>query len=342
MTVPPPVRAEQNAMHASVIIPTHNREHLLSRVLECYACQVEDTEDFELVIVDDGSEDETHRLSADLRDIPVKDAGSIVARYRDIIEIARQGWVKPVTPEGKVFVRYVKIRKSGRSTARNLGIGFSVYPLIIFADDDIFVEPEFVRKHAEGHASDDKLVIMGKVIHTADLDDPFSARWKLKDINTAFLSTGNASVLKRHLIEAGLFDEWYTIYGWEDFDLGIHLQENGLESVQIKVYGYHYDPSLKRRDTMRPDRIYEKERERGLSAVYFYRNHPLPWVKRFTLVENSWLKALFSLFGRKNWFLRKKKFPLCTGFFRLIIRYKGYFDGVAQGLQDSQRGETQG
>jgi glycosyltransferase involved in cell wall biosynthesis len=329
-------------MHASVIIPTHNREHLLSRVLAYYACQVEETEDFELVIVDDGSEDETHNLFADLRDISVKDAGSIVARYSDIIEIARQGWVNPLAPEGKVFVRYIKIKKSGRSTARNIGIGFSVYPLIIFADDDIFVEPRFVLKHAGGHALDDKLVIMGKVIHTGDLDNPFSARWKLKDINTAFLATGNASVLKRHLIAAGLFDEWYTAYGWEDFDLGIHLQENGLKSVQMKVYGYHYDPSLKRRDNMRPDSIYQKERERGISAVYFYKNHPLQWVRRFTLVENRWLKALFNLFGRNNWFLGKEKFPLCTGFLRLVIRYKGYFDGVAQGLQDFQGGEHQG
>ena len=325
-------------MHASVIIPTHNRKHILSRVLGFYACQVEGTEEFELVIVDDGSEDATDRLFKDLGDIALEEADPLVRRYRDIIETARKGWVKPVKPAhlslpGRaVHVRYIKIMKSGRSKARNVGIGFAAYPLIVFADDDIFVEPGFVKKHGEAHTPEDRLVVMGRVIHTHNLVDPFSARWKLKDINTAFLATGNASILKRHLIEAGLFDEWYTIYGWEDFDLGIHLQENGLVSVKEKVYGYHYDPS-QGHSGQRPEGIYEKERERGLSAVYFYRNHPLPWVRRFTLVENRVLKALVNLFGRNNWFLKKKRFPLCTGFFRLIIRYKGYFDGVEQGLK---------
>ena len=340
MKVPPSVRPKY--MHASVIIPTHNREHLLNRILQCYALQEGGIGDFELLIVDDGSEDETHRLFAVLEDIPLKDSGPGAARYGGIIEIAKQGWFKPSQTDGKVFIRYIKINKSGRSTARNVGIAFSAHPLTIFADDDIFVESEFIRKHAESHASDDRVVVMGKVIHTDDPDNPFAARWKLKDINTAFLATGNASVLKRHLIEAGLFDEWYTVYGWEDFDLGIHLQENGLKSVHKKIYGYHYDPSLKRRDIMQPRRLYEKERERGLSAVYFYKNHPLPWVKRFTLVENSWLKALSNLLGRNNWFLKKDKLPLFSGLFRLIVRYKGYFDGVDQGLQDGQRGEVRG
>jgi len=325
-------------MNASVVIPTHNREHLLNRILGCYARQEHGTRDFELVIVDDGSEDETHTLFEALHDIARDDPGPAATRYERIIEMAKKGYIKPSRSEGEVFVRYIKILKSGRSTARNVGIAYAVHPLVIFADDDIFVEPAFIRKHAESHDIDDRIVIMGRVIHTADADNPFAARWKLKDINTAFLATGNASVLKQHLIDAGLFDEWYTVYGWEDFDLGVHLQENGLKSAQKKIFGYHYDPSLKRQEIVKPAAVYEKERERGLSAVYFYKNHPLKWVKRFTLVENRWLKGLAILLGRNNWFLKKDTFPRFSGLFRLIVRYKGYFDGVAQGLQDMGEG----
>jgi lipid-A-disaccharide synthase len=325
-------------MHASVVIPTHNREQLLNRIIACYALQDCGKEEFELVIVDDGSEDKTHMLFDGLDDISGDGAGPGAARYGSIIEIAKSGWFQPMHVQAGVFIRYIKIRKAGRSTARNVGILFAASPLIIFADDDIFAEPGFIRKHAANHDTDDTHVIMGRVIHTADPDNPFSARWKPKDINRAFLATGNASVLKRHLIEAGLFDEWYTVYGWEDFDLGVHLQEHGLKSVQKKIYGYHYDPSLKRGHKQQPLGLYEKERERGLSAVYFYHNHPLPWVRRFTLVENSWLKTLSNLLGRNNWFLQKETVPLCPGLFRLIVRYKGYFDGVAQGLQAEQAG----
>ena len=326
-------------MHASVVIPTHNREPLLNRIIACYAQQDCEKEGFELVIVDDGSEDRTHLMFEGLDTIGRWEAAPDASRYASAIQIAKSGWFQPAYDQAEVFVRYIKIRKAGRSTARNVGIVFAAHPLIIFADDDIFVEPGFIRKHAANHDAQDKVVIMGRVIHTADPDNPFSARWKPKDINRAFLATGNASVLKRHLIEAGLFDEWYTVYGWEDFDLGIHLQEHGLKSMQKKIYGYHYDPSLRRGHIQQPRGLYEKERERGLSAVYFYRNHPLPWVRRFTLVKNGWLKALSNLLGRNNWFLKKEKLAPCPGLFRLIVRYKGYFDGVAQGLQAEQRGD---
>jgi glycosyltransferase involved in cell wall biosynthesis len=339
-------------MQASVIIPTHNRERILSRVLGYYACQVEDTGDFELVVVDDGSEDGTDRLFEGLNAMAPEDFATDVDfdRYRDVVVTAKKGWFSPDPPVDSppstrdVFLRYIKIRKSGRSKARNVGIGFSAHPLIIFADDDIFVEPAFVKKHAEAHAPDDLLVVMGRVIHTSGLDDPLSARWKPKDINTAFLATGNASLLKKYIVQAGLFDEWYTVYGWEDFDLGIHLQELGLRSEKRKVYGFHYDPSKRAQErsvNRDPGQIYEKERERGLSAVYFYREHPLPWVRRFTLVENRFLKAMVHLLGRKKRFLEKGDRAL-FGPVKLLVRYKGYFDGVDEGLSSPEGAQRNG
>jgi glycosyltransferase involved in cell wall biosynthesis len=325
-------------MRASVVIPTHNREKILRRVLLFYSGQVSEKEGFELVVVDDGSEDDTHRIFEGMPEMEPGGKGPMAGEYRESILTARKGWYRPGgTDSGEVYVRYIKIRKSGRSRARNVGIAFAAYPLIIFADDDIFAEPAFVRKHCAVHGEDDLLVVMGRVIHTGSLEDPFSATWKLKDINTSFLATGNASVLKKYLIEAGLFDEWYTVYGWEDFDLGVHLQQMGLRSEKHRIHGYHYDPtqsSASDRAAQDPVGIYNKERERGISAVYFFKNHPLPWVRRFTLVKNRWLRGLVRLLGRGNWFLRRRSIPKPAGLFRLIIRYKGYFDGVDDGKRD--------
>jgi glycosyltransferase involved in cell wall biosynthesis len=317
-------------LKASVIIPTYNRRAVLTKVLSCYEGQTARPGDFEIVVVNDGGDDDTSSVFKRLSDL---EAGFLSKKRREIVTEAGLGSLsdvvagRPTANGGSAVVCYLKIVKSGRAAARNIGIMVSKNPLVIFADDDIFVEPEFVRKHIEAHHPGDRLVVRGRVIHTKSLEDPFSAKWKPKDINTSFLATGNASVLKEQLLRAGCFDERYTVYGWEDFDLGIHLSENGLKSVRRKIKGYHYDPKKK---TMRPSEIYSKEKERGSSAVYFYSSHPLPYVRRFTLVENSMLRMLFRVLGRNNWFLKKDTISRFKGFLRLVVRYKGYFDGVAE------------
>ncbi len=331
-----PIKKVYNYMKASIIVPTHNRKHILGRVLSYYCQQDLQKNKYEVVVVDDGSSDKTSSIFEELKDKVDYHAKPGTREYQKRIISAKHGLFAPGSNKGSqckqdpINLIYIQLRKSGRSIARNAGILFSTYPLIIFADDDIFVEPDFVKKHIEAHSPDDMRVGMGKVIHTGDLEDPLSARWKLKDINTAFLATGNASVLKKHLIQAGLFDEDYTVYGWEDFDIGIHLEENGLESQKKNIYGYHYDPPG---STLNPGTIYDKEKERGFTAVYLYLNHPLRWVGRFTLINNRSLKILFRLLGHGNWFLSRNGFAFFKGFFRLVVRYKGYFDGIEEGLK---------
>lgn len=56
----PPWRKPANARRISVVMATYNRGHLLRRSLEGYAGQTE--KDFELVIVDDGSTDDTFSI----------------------------------------------------------------------------------------------------------------------------------------------------------------------------------------------------------------------------------------------------------------------------------------
>jgi len=318
---------------ASVIIPTCNRFSILLRVLQYYCRQNISDTDYEVVVVDDGSEDDTPSIFSELDNHAVKN-GTLYNLYRERLIEVKRGWYR-CTLQGNNFFQlhpiytvYARIKKSGRSGARNTGVSIASFPLIIFADDDIFVEPGFIKKHILSHHNGDRVVVMGKVIHTRNLDNPFSARWKLKDINTAFLSTGNASLLKKHIQKAGMFDEEYRLYGWEDFDLGIHLKQLGLKSIKKGIYGYHYDPPTQ---SLNPSSIYHKEKERGFSAVYFYKSHPFPWVRRFTLVQSRVLKALFYILGYRNWFLSLYRIRILKGFFKLIIRYKGYFDGIEEG-----------
>ncbi len=322
----------------SVVIPTFNRREILIRTLGYFLMQTGiGNNDFEIIVVDDGSTDGTENIFSSFnRDSAAYDRLSF--NHRNIVSVIAKGKLSDIKISGgggntdsivDTGVVYVKIKKSGRSVARNVAIELSKGEVIIFSDDDIFVEEKFVYKHLINHCDNDRLVIMGKVINTENIDNPFAAKWKLRDINTAFLATGNASVLKKYLLEAGLFDENYTIYGWEDFDLGVHLKEIGLKSIKKKIFGYHYNP-LNRE--VNPFELYQKEKERGITAVYFYLNHPLPWVKRFTLINNKLLPFLVRIFAKSidKKYNKQKKVKL-NPVSRFIIRYSGYFDGIMEG-----------
>ena len=319
-------------MKASVVIPTFNRKNILIRVLNEFFKQRGTYNNFELVVVDDGSTDGTSDAFNALDELNGVNV-ELAEKYSEIIIEIKYGRLSQIISfnnyDANPEIKYIRIKKSGRSVARNIGIELSYGDLIIFSDDDIFIEKNYIFKHIKYHYPKDKLVIMGKVINTEDLNDPFSAKWKLEDINTAFLATGNASVLKRYLKEAGGFDENYKIYGWEDFDLGVHLKEIGLRSIKKPIYGYHYNQATDYTDLTA---LYKKEKERGITAVYFYSNHPLTWVKRFTLVKNRFLPFLIDIFARKmsKKYQKKGKVKL-KGIKRLLYRYKAYFDGVSEG-----------
>ena len=47
-------------MFASIVLCTYNRAHLLTRALDCYKNQ--SFKNFELIIIDDNSQDETEEL----------------------------------------------------------------------------------------------------------------------------------------------------------------------------------------------------------------------------------------------------------------------------------------
>lgn len=90
----------------STIIPTYNRAHLISRAINSVLPQME--ADDELIIVDDGSTDNT---------------AEVVARYRD-------------------RVKYIRTNNGGCGAARNRGVKEATRPLVAFLDSDDEWMPE--------------------------------------------------------------------------------------------------------------------------------------------------------------------------------------------------------
>ena len=97
----------------SVIVAAYNVEKYLLRCLECIACQT--FRDFELIVIDDGSKDETYKIAENY----LKNSG----------------------------LRYSLIKKEngGQSSSRNLGLKEAKGDYVVFIDSDDVVSADFLE-----------------------------------------------------------------------------------------------------------------------------------------------------------------------------------------------------
>jgi GT2 family glycosyltransferase len=228
-------------MDLSVVIPTYNQADLLKESLRSLVDQMLSHGAYEIVVVDDGSTDHT---------------ATVLREFGPPVRVVR-------LPTNR-----------GRSAARNAGIRAAAAPLVALVDSDIIVRRDFLTSHLEAHRRHGNGILSrGPVI---DVPDPATARdGQLPKLvsSPAYLTTANAALAKDALLRAGLFDEHFPGYGWEDFDLGMRLKRLGIKRVFCRqAVAFHVDPNQDRTDRMGD--LLAKEAARAASAAYFYRKHP--------------------------------------------------------------------
>jgi glycosyltransferase involved in cell wall biosynthesis len=112
----------------SVIIPTYNRKDLLRDTLQSLVQVTYPSDRFEVIIVDDGSTDGTQQITAE---------------------------TFPFT------LRYVQQSNQGDAAARNFGAQQSQADLLVFLDDDILVEPEYLTHLIQAHEMSQNRIVVG-------------------------------------------------------------------------------------------------------------------------------------------------------------------------------------
>ncbi|MCX6090169.1 MAG: glycosyltransferase [Candidatus Atribacteria bacterium] len=249
---------------ASIIIPSYNRREILEKCLQSLFAQDYDRDQYEIIVVDDGSNDGT---------------GSMVQTIN--------------SPCSLVYLR--NDERSGAARTRNRGIQSARGKYIIFVDSDIVVVPQFITEHIRFHLLFPRAFVLGNLINVTSFDEIGQEKRKfIRDLSMSTFATGNASVRREHLLQAGGFDESFLPYGWEDIELGYRLKRLGLKRKKNPhAFGYHYNPTQV--DTVSFDDLKEKEFMRGQGAAILYSKYPSLSVK-LSVKGNPLL--LFSPIGR--------------------------------------------
>ncbi|MEQ9288849.1 MAG: glycosyltransferase family A protein [Cyclobacteriaceae bacterium] len=178
----------------SIILPTYNRSEFIGDTIKSIKTQT--FHDFELIIVDDGSTDNTHQI---------------------------------VTPFLNEKIKYFKQQNRERGAARNFGVKKSNGTYITFLDSDdllyhnhLQVAKDYIEKHPNTsifHSGYEIKNNLGKVLGTQDCS-------KI-DINRALLAGNPLSCigvfLKKEIAQEFPFNENRDMAGSEDWELWVRI-----------------------------------------------------------------------------------------------------------------------
>jgi glycosyltransferase involved in cell wall biosynthesis len=197
----------------SIVIPTYNRASLLKLALEGYRTQKSPDRICEILVVDDGSTDQT------------------------------EATVQSAARESPFPIRYLRQNNKGPAAARNFGIREAGAELVLFTDSDVIPSDNFVEQHLEWHrrypARD--AAILGYLKWSSEVNPTPFMRWygdcqlfafrrlqPAQDAGFRSFYTCNLSLKTDFLRTCGLFDEEFRSAAFEDTELGYRLARHGM------------------------------------------------------------------------------------------------------------------
>ena len=233
----------------SVVVPSRNRRAALGELLIALARQSYPADRFETVVVLDGSED---------------DSAEMIRRF-----------------DAPYALTVLEHDNAGAARSRNRGAEAAAFAHLVFVDDDIVPEPEFLAVHAHAHrrAPDDHIalgrcppVVEGSSWWGQALRNWWEDHYRVKAQpghrwTFADCDGGNVSLPRSLFLAAGGFDEDFQGQR-EDWELGVRLLALGAR------FGYHPDAVGRHNLDSRLETHLRHQRRHGRDDVLLTRKHP--------------------------------------------------------------------
>jgi len=273
----------------SIIIPSYNRAERLKSCLKALHSQTQSIDDFEVIVVVDGSTDETM---------------ATIAAYHP-----------------PYCLRAIWQENSGQAVARNRGIAEARGRYCLFLDDDILASANLVAEHIRVQRTADNIIALGQIFLSlpddADLyAQTFAAGWQqhYDALNDGTIKpswedcySGNLSVPREKLLARGGFAT--DLQRGEDVELGYRLWKAGCDIAYLPGAISHQDERKGFRELSRDT---EKS---GSADVIFYRRDPVMLSQALgSFCSASWRKLLL----RRIFLALHVPIPLLLGLVHLI------------------------
>lgn len=209
----------------SVIIPTYNGEKKIPNILHALAAQTVDT--FEVIVVVDGSTDQTVEL------------------------------LNTLQPQLPFSLTVVTQENSGRGGVRNTGVAHAKHELLLFLDDDIRPTPTVIAQHLVHHQQFPSSILTGSTLEDETqcktdfqryrrfLTDkwmaPFNQSFPTRAAeNHLFMSAAHCSMLRADFDRVGGFQASLT--DGEDADFAQRASQlHYAFYVNMHIIAYHDD-----------------------------------------------------------------------------------------------------
>jgi glycosyltransferase involved in cell wall biosynthesis len=254
----------RNLVRCSVLVCTYNRAALLRDTLESLCHQTLHRSEFEVIVVDDGSQDGTC---------------DVVGGF-----------------ESRLNLRYAYQRNSGLASARKHALFLSLGEIIVLLDDDDVADRELLVEHLGTHKAhpEDNVAVLGytdlapeiatdPLMHFVTEDGAFL--FSYADIRHgqvlrfSYFWGGRSSCKRRFLLQHGTFNSAFR-FGCEDIELAFRLSKHHLHviynarAITSMVRAYSFDQFC--------DRLIKQ----GRSNFVFSRLHNDPEVREWTEVDD--------------------------------------------------------